>query len=120
MGYQSYLEIDIGTASPEMLVVKLYEGAMRNARVALACQEQGRIADRGRAIAKTMAIVSELASALDMERGGEIASNLDALYAFVNDKLLEGNLRGEAKPIEEAVQVLEILCEAWVEIARPA
>ncbi len=120
MGFQRYQEMDISTASPETLVVKLYEGAMRNARHALVCHGEGRIADRGRALSKAMAIVSELASALDMERGGEIASSLDALYAFVNEQLLEANLRGEPRHIDDALRVLGILNEAWVEIARGA
>jgi flagellar protein FliS len=118
MGFQQYQQMDINTTSPTGLIVKLYEGAIRQARVARAHQEAGRIAERGRAIAKAMAIVSELASALDMERGGEIATNLNALYAFVNERLVDANLRGQVAPIDEAVGILATLAEAWVEIAR--
>ena len=120
MGLQRYQQIDISTASPEELVVKLYQGALRNARLAITHHAGGHVAQRGKCLSKAMAIVSELASALDMERGGGIATNLDALYGFVNEKLLEANLRGEPRFVEEAIQVLEILCEAWVEIARNA
>ena len=120
MGYEQYLAMDITTASPEMLVVKLYEGAIRNARAALVHQREGRVGERGRAISKAIAIVSELSSALDMERGGEIASNLSGLYGFVNEQLVEANLEGRQERIEDALRILDILAEAWVEVARIA
>ena len=118
MSYQRYQAMDISTASPEMLVVRLYEGAIRNARQALAHHEAGRVGERGRAISKAIAIVSELSSALDMERGGEIAANLSSLYGFVNEQLLEANLSGSPRHIEDALRVLDILVEAWVQVAR--
>lgn len=120
MGYDRYREVDITTASPETLVVKLYEGAIRNARAAVLHHEAGRIGERGRAISKAIAIVSELSSALDMEQGGEIASNLSGLYGFVNEQLVEANLQGSTDRIEDALRVLDILAEAWVEVARSA
>ncbi len=120
MGYDRYREVDITTASPETLVVKLYEGAIRSARAALLHHDGGRVAERGQAISKAIAIVSELSSALDMERGGEIASNLSGLYGFVNEQLVEANLRGSHARIEDAVRILEILAEAWVDVARGA
>lgn len=120
MGYQRYQQMDVETASPTALVVKLYEGAIRNAQRALESHQAGRVGDRGAAISRAMAIVSELSSALDMERGGEIASNLSSLYGFVNEQLLEANVQGRADGIEGALRVLRILSEAWVEVARSA
>lgn len=120
MSQLRYREMDITTASPETLVVRLYEGAIRNARSALAHQQAGRVAERGRAISRAVAIVSELSSALDMERGGEIARNLSGLYAFVNEQLVQANLEGRGDRIEDALRILDILAEAWVEVARLA
>ena len=120
MGHQRYREMDIRTASPEALVVKLYEGAIRQVQRALDCREAGRVGERGEAISRAMAIVSELSSALDMERGGDIATNLNALYGFVNGRLLEANLRGRSDYIDDAVRILGILSEAWTELARGA
>lgn len=113
-----YLEMEISTASPELLVVRLYEAALRQARSAVAAVEAGRVRERGVAISKALAIVSELRGALDLERGGEIAGNLHGLYGFVTERLLEANLRGRAEPIGEALAVLERLQEAWVELAK--
>ena len=116
--HQRYREMEIKTASPEMLVVRMYEGAIRFAKQAKSEHEMGHIAERGNLISRTLAIVSELQNSLDHEQGGEIALNLDSLYGFVVDRLLESNLRGNMEAIDEAVSILEELHSAWVEIAQ--
>ncbi len=113
-----YREMEIRTATPEMVIVKLYEGAIRFIRAARAHQEAGHIAGRASSIAKALAIVNELQHSLDLERGGEIARNLDSLYFFVTDRLLEANLRGTTAPLDVSAGILSTLNEAWVEIAR--
>jgi len=101
-----------------MLVVKLYEGALRFIRMARTSQEAGKVASRATAIAKTLAIVNELQHSLNLQEGGEIARNLDSLYFYVSDRLLEANARGTVQPLDDASGVLSTLNEAWVEIAR--
>ncbi len=113
-----YREMEIRTATPEMVIVKLYEGALRFIRTARTHQEAGHIAGRATAIAKALAIVNELQHSLDLERGGEIARNLDSLYFFVTDRLIEANLRGTVAPLDVASGILATLNEAWTEIAR--
>lgn len=113
-----YREMEVLTATPETLVVRLYEGAIRQARAAAEHLAAGRIPERGVAISKALAIVGELRGCLDFEQGGEIAANLSRLYDFVCDQLLAANLRGTTQPIAEAIRVLESLCSAWVEIAQ--
>ena len=110
--------MEIKTATPEMVIVKLYEGALRFLRQARDCQAAGDVAGRATAIAKALAIVSELQQSLNLEEGGEIARNLDSLYFYVSDRLLEANVRGTVEPLDEASGVLSTLNEAWVEISK--
>ena len=112
-----YRETEIRTASPEMLVVKMYEGAIRFARQAVDMNEAGRLVERGNALSRCMAIVSELRNSLDHEQGAEIATNLERLYNFVSERLLDANLQGRSDSIQEAIRVLEVLLEAWAQIA---
>ncbi len=62
--------------------------------------------------------MNELQHSLNLERGGEIARKLDALYFVVTDRLLEANLRGSIAPLDVASGILSTLNEAWIEIAR--
>lgn len=112
-----YREMDIVTASPTTLVVKLYEGALRNAFEARRQIELGCIPARAVAIDKALAIVAELQGSLDFEQGGEIAPQLHDLYHFVTQRLLEANRDASTRAIDDAVGVLEILLEAWQQLA---
>lgn len=113
-----YREMEIKTATPEMVIVKLYEGALRFIRVARSSQEAGQVAGRATAIRRALAIVAELQQSLKLEEGGDVARNLDALYAYVTDRLLEANARGTIVPLDEASGVLSTLNEAWIEISK--
>ena len=110
--------MEIKTATPEMVIVKLYEGALRFLRQARDHQESGQVAGRATAIAKALAIVNELQQSLNLEAGGDIARNLDSLYFYVTDRLLEANVRGTVQPIDEASGVLSTLNDAWLEISK--
>lgn len=110
--------MEIRTASPEMIIVKLYEGTMRFIRVAKDAHDGDRLEERGNAISRALAIVAELQQSLNMEAGGEISRNLDSLYVFVSDRLLEANLKGTTDALDDAHGVIQELHQAWVEIAR--
>lgn len=110
--------MEIKTATPEMVIVKLYQGALRFIRTAKQHQEAGEIANRAAAIGRALAIVNELQHSLNLAEGGEIASNLDSLYFFVTDRLLEANVRGTLQPLDDAAGVLTTLGEAWSEISQ--
>lgn len=110
--------MEIKTATPEMVIVKLYEGALRFLRQARVCQGEGDVSGRATAIAKALAIVGELQQSLNLEEGGEIARNLDALYFYVTDRLLEANVRGSVQPLDDASGILSMLNEAWIEISK--
>ncbi len=115
-----YLEMEIQTATPAMLIVKLYEGAIRHARRAQDLHGRNRFGERGQAISRSLAIVGELQDSLDLEKGGEIADNLRRLYWYVSDRLLDASVSGRMSSIDEAMVVLETLHGAWAEIARSA
>jgi flagellar secretion chaperone FliS len=116
---QSYRETQIRTANPGRLIVMLYDGALRSiARASEALDRGVRGYDAANtAIIRAQDIVAELMASLDMERGGEMASNLFGLYAFVNRQLMDANLGKDRKPLETARSLLAELREAWNAIA---
>ncbi|MDJ0847883.1 MAG: flagellar export chaperone FliS [Myxococcota bacterium] len=118
MSLSRYRRQDVLTESPQGLVVKLYEAALRHCRAAETHHREGRIAQRGSAISRALAIVAELRCALNHDEGGEIARNLDSLYVFVNDRLLEAHVARRPEAIGEARQILAELHGAWTEVAR--
>ena len=65
-----------------------------------------------------MAIISELQSTLDMERGGDIADQLDRLYTWMTSQLVDATIKQSADPIKDVRRMLEILRDAWQQIAK--
>lgn len=100
-------------ASPHKLVQLLLEGASSRVRMAMACLERGDQAGKGKAIGRTCDIIGHLAGTLDMEKGGEIAQNLAALYDYVQLRLTEGNLHNDRAALEDALSIIGEIEAAW-------
>ncbi len=117
-GYKAYQGQQVGGASPLGLVVLSYEAlykALGRARRAIIAGDLAAEADHtGRAIE---AIV-ELATSLDMERGGKIATSLAALYAYMIRRLNDGMCTCSTDGVDEVMQLVQTLREGWEEIAR--
>lgn len=112
------LETGANSASPEKLISMLYDGALTAIRRAQACLESGDIPGRGAAISKALDIVvNGLRAALNLEAGGEIASNLYGLYEYIERCLLLANLHADAGKLAEAEKLLSDIASAWNEMA---
>ncbi|KAF0815037.1 Flagellar protein FliS [Andreprevotia sp. IGB-42] len=115
-GKQS-LENAVETASPGRLVVMLYDGAIKATQLGKIHMQNGDIPNKGAAISKAIAIVDEgLRLALDKEKGGELADNLDALYMYMLGQLFEANLNNKPELLDEVAGLLLQLREAWESI----
>lgn len=108
-----YFQNDIEHQDPLELVRLLYMKAIAKLGESLEHLEAGRIPERAAAVAHAQEIVVELQAALDTERGGEIADNLAALYAYIQVRLTEGNAQQQAEPLEEVRGLLSTLLEGW-------
>jgi flagellar protein FliS len=112
--HEAYRQGQITSAGPLRIVVLLYEAAIQSCRTALKRFDEPR--SRGESLGRAHAIVSELLSALDHEKGGEIATNLDALYRFVLDSITRANVSGDRPALRPVIQILETLLSGWREI----
>jgi flagellar protein FliS len=107
--YELAREREILHADPLDLVVLLYEAAVTALQDAKE-PGPGRLA----ALAKVQAILMELSTSLQHERGGPIAANLRDLYGYIANRLQP--LLGGQEPtgeIDEAIRLLSVLLEAW-------
>ncbi len=114
-GFQTYQNVSVMTAPPERLLLMLYEGLQRNVKAARQAVEDGDADGRRTALRKARDIVAELMSALNFDIGGELAVNLHRLYRFVNGRLIQADISPDVEPIDDALKVIEILNEGWVQ-----
>ncbi len=114
-----YLSTQVRSSTPLELVVLLYDAALRQATTAHDAMARRDLPARRTALSKLMGIVGELQHTLDMERGGEIATRLDALYSWMLSRLLDATVQQDPAPIDEVRRVLTTLQSGWNAIARP-
>lgn len=94
-------------------IVLLYDCAIRRLKEARAAIESGRVPARHVAIGKAAAIVDALQRSLDLERGGEIARNLDRLYTHLGFRMQQINLADDPAICDEVAERLGELRTAW-------
>ncbi|MFO1372900.1 MAG: flagellar export chaperone FliS [Candidatus Competibacteraceae bacterium] len=100
-------------ASPHRLIQMLMEGALERIAVAKGCIQRQDIAAKGEQIGKAVDIIGGLREGLNQEAGGDIAANLDALYDYMQRRLVEANLRSDAAMLDEVADLLRPIKEAW-------
>ena len=119
-GLASYRQTEVQSRTPLELVTMLYDGALRFMAVARDAIVRKDIPARRDALNRTMAIVSELQSALNLQAGGEVAVDLDRLYEYASVRLLDAAMRNDVAPVDEVRRIFEILRDGWATAAGTA
>lgn len=111
------VDVAIETANPHRLVLMLFDGAIAAIVVSKSQMAAGDIALKGSNISRAIDIVANgLKASLDMASGGELAERLAALYDYITQRLLWANLKNEPAALDEAMNLLKELREAWEQI----
>jgi flagellar protein FliS len=112
---QQYKQNSIETASPEQILLMLYDGAIRFTRQAIAASEQqDQMTKLGR-ISKVFAIIVEFSNTLNHDIGGEIAADLDGLYQFMLRELSNARTETDEKSLHVVEGLLVDLRTTWGE-----
>jgi flagellar secretion chaperone FliS len=117
-GYQTYQQTNIITADPKRLVMMCYEGAIHFLERAKEEYLNREYEAKGKAIQNVLGILNELREALDFEKGGEIARNLDHLYSFMIRYILRADRERDLKVFDQVAVMLKELKSAWEEVFR--
>ncbi len=114
---RQYQQIDaqsaVAFASPHRLIQMLMEGALESLSKAKGHIQRGEVAARGEQLSRAIGIIGGLKDGLNLEAGGGIAANLDALYDYMQRRLLEANLRSDSAILDEVADLLRPIKEAW-------
>ena len=114
----TYRDTAVQTSSPTRLVVMLYEGAIRFLNESTTAFQSQDLNAKRQSIDRAVAIVQHLQGTLDMDRGGEVASELNRLYNYITSCILDGSAKLEVAPLEEAIKLLRVLLAGWEEVAE--
>jgi flagellar secretion chaperone FliS len=112
----SRLDVETGvmSASPQALVLMLFDGALKAIATARGEMHRHDSAAKGAAVSRAIGIIDDgLRASLDLSRGGEIARNLSALYEYMTLTLVNANARNDDALLEEVATLLRDLRGAW-------
>ena len=118
MNTNPYLQTEAETLTPGQLLLKAYKDVFDLVEEAKKAIENNDIITKAKAISKASRIINVLKAALDFEQGGEIAKNLDYLYAVVLDQLALANANNNVENLENVKEILKPLYEAWQEAVK--
>ncbi|MBL4584362.1 MAG: flagellar export chaperone FliS [Pseudomonadales bacterium] len=116
VGVQSGLE----NASPHLLIQMLLDGALGRLALAKGFMERANHEEKGRALSAAISIIGGLQGSLDLEKGGEIAGNLNALYTYMSERLFSAGAENDVTILDEVSTLLNEIRESWQGIKEQA
>lgn len=106
------------TATPEMLTLMLYNGALRFMSEGSEAIRKKDYEGANTVLQKAQNIITEFRLTLKMEY--DISHQLMPLYNYVYDCLVEANMKGDVSKVEEAKGIITELRDAWAQAMKEA
>jgi flagellar protein FliS len=108
-----YLTSKVMTADPGQLLLMLYDGAIRFNDKAVRALTDSKPLEAIEPLGRTLAIVQELHNTLDTARAPELCANLERLYIFLQDQILQAQSHKDPARLEAVGRILRDLREGW-------
>jgi flagellar protein FliS len=118
--YAKYKQTEMATSTPDRLLIMLFEGGIRFLTRAQSSLQNKDYEAANKWLLKVQDILSELIVTLDMEQGGQIATNLFELYDFYRSELIVANLKKEPERLQPVLEFFHLFHDTWVEASKKA
>jgi flagellar protein FliS len=117
----------VAAASPTRLVQIMFEHILSNLATVQGCMDRiqdnrpvSEVVAKGTALGKAIRLIGQLDGSLDMERGGQIAENLRALYVYMLTRLTQANVTNDAQIVAEVARLVSDIKIGWDQIVTDA
>jgi flagellar protein FliS len=114
--FQEYQRTQVTTAGREKVLLMLYEGCIRFMKLAKTRMQEKKTAEKGRYISRSIDILSELMNTLDHKVGGQLSHDLESLYMFMIDKLIDANIHNRPEDLDVVIDLMSNLYVAWSDV----
>ena len=115
-GYNQYREQSVLTAGPGELVLMLYDGCLKQIRLARLAINENMAPERNNALQKAQEIVSELINTLDFDY--ELSDSLYALYDYFLNELITANVENSTTRLDSIESLLVELRDTWEQMVK--
>ena len=110
---KTYQKNEVETASPEKILILLYDGAIQFLNKAKIAMKDNNIAEIHNNIMSCEEIIEEFINTVDEEKGGEFAVRIKALYQYFYNTLVMANIKKDESKIDEVLRHLVDLRATW-------
>ncbi len=117
---KAYKRQQIETATPEEILLLLYDGAIRFLVISKDALKRGQIEKAHMHLIQTQNIIGEFMATLNLEIGGEVSQELYRLYEYLHHRLVEANVKKDVTMIDEVLVHLRKLRATWAEAIQRA
>jgi flagellar protein FliS len=94
----------------------LFDGLIESLATARGHMERGSITEKSKSLSRAGRIVVGLQGALDFEKGGDIARNLNDLYSYVTRRLFHVNANNDLEALQEVHNLMNEIRSAWLQV----
>jgi flagellar protein FliS len=108
----------VDAADPHRLVVMLMDGALERIAAASGLMKHGGGIEKAQLLNRAVGIIDELRNSLNMKAGGAIATNLDALYEYMCQRLMQANAQNKPEWLDEVSRLLGEIRSAWLQMPQ--
>ena len=113
----------VANAGPSRLVQIMFEYILSSLATTQGCMERiqdnlplNEVVAKGKAMGAAVRLIGQLNGTLDMERGGQIAENLRALYIYMLNRLTAANVTNDARIVAEVSLLVRTVKTGWDQI----
>jgi flagellar protein FliS len=111
-----YQQAQVATADRGRLLILMFDGGLRFLAQAENGLRNDRLDEFSSQLARAQAVIAELLHTLDHKAGGEIAAQLERLYRFMLDHLVEANVSKSTRQVGQVKRILGIIGGAYREV----
>lgn len=114
--YDQYKKTSIETLSPGKLLIMLYDGAIKNVKLAREAIKEKDYNAAHTLLVKAQDIITELMVTLNMEY--DISKQLYSIYDYIYHRMVEANVRKDVGILDEVEGFLTELRDTWQEVVK--
>ena len=108
----------VDAADPHRLVVMLMDGALERIAAASGLMKHGGGVEKAQLLNRAVAIIDELRNSLNLKAGGTIAANLDSLYEYMCQRIMQANASNKPEWLDEVSRLLGEIRSAWLQLPQ--
>ena len=101
---KQYQASNVNTATPEKLMIMMFDGALQFLQKAKAAIVEGNLKERSQNIDGARKIIRELMRTIDLENGNDVSKQLFKLYNKMAMNLIKANVQRNAALIDTVIE----------------